>query len=119
MRYHTRLLVLPMAIAVAMPATFQAQTNDFTMSNRWNRLVAQFYADASASRRAARATAAAAHDSVALRRIAMTQPPLTFLVYTPLRSTVRCGEFCEREQERFGGRRGRERVGRRAYRDVR
>ncbi|HVD60179.1 MAG TPA: vanadium-dependent haloperoxidase [Gemmatimonadaceae bacterium] len=84
MRYHTRLLVLPMAIAVAMPATFQAQTNDFTMSNRWNRLVAQFYADASASRRAARATAAAAHDSVALRKIAMTQPPLTFLVYTPL-----------------------------------
>src|SRR4029079_16823423 len=84
MRYHTRLLVLPMAIAVAMPATFQAQTNDFTMSNRWNRLVLKFSADASASRRAARATAAAAHDSVALRRIAMTQPPLTFLVYTPL-----------------------------------
>lgn len=84
MRYSTRMLVLPMAIALVMPATSKAQTNDLTISNRWNRLVARFYDEASASRRAARAAAAAAHDSVALRRIAMTQPPLTFLVYTPL-----------------------------------
>jgi membrane-associated phospholipid phosphatase len=73
-----------MAIAVAMPAAFQAQTNDLTMSNRWNRLVARFYDEANASRKAARAAASAAHDSAALRRIAMTPPPITYLVYTPL-----------------------------------
>ena len=52
------------------------------VSVRWNRLVPRLVDEAAARRRAARR--AAAGDSAALRRIAQTQPPILFRVYTLL-----------------------------------
>ncbi len=90
MRIPTRLLVLPLLIAYPERAALGAQTAlsntqaDTALSVRWNRLVPKFFDEATASRRAARTAAAAAGDSAALRRIAQTQPPIPFRVYTLL-----------------------------------
>ncbi len=91
MRIPTRLLALPLLIvspemsvlaAQAGPAT--AQVTDTAVSVRWNRLVPKLVDEASARRRAARTAATAAGDSVTLRRLAMTPPPILFRVYTLL-----------------------------------
>ncbi|HYN81860.1 MAG TPA: vanadium-dependent haloperoxidase [Gemmatimonadaceae bacterium] len=95
MRFPTRLLVLPLLIAYPQravpgapvqpaPAPTRAAADSVTVSVRWNRLVRRFADEAAASRRAARAAAAAAKDSAALHRIAQTQPPMLFRVYTLL-----------------------------------
>jgi hypothetical protein len=65
-------------------ATARAVADSIPVSVRWNRLVPRFVDEAAANRRAARATATAAGDSAALRRIAQTQPPYLFRVYTLL-----------------------------------
>jgi hypothetical protein len=54
------------------------------VSVRWNRLVPGLVDENIARRRAARKAAAAAGDSAALRRLAQTQPPVLFRVYTLL-----------------------------------
>lgn len=91
MRIHTRLLVLPLFIVSpqlgalsAQVAPARAGTDTGSVSVRWNRLVPRIVDEATARRRAARAAAAAAGDSVALRRLAMTPPPIPFRVYTLL-----------------------------------
>ena len=93
MRSTTRLLVLPLLIvyperaglgAQIQPAhaAAQALADSIPVSVRWNRLVPGLVDEATARRRAARR--AAAGDSAALRRIAQTQPPILFRVYTLL-----------------------------------
>lgn len=90
MRFSTRLLVIPLLIAAPAYAMLGAQdassqrADSGAVTIRWNRLVPRFGAEASAARRAARAAAAAIGDSAALRRIAMTPPPILFRVYTLL-----------------------------------
>src|SRR5688572_25856203 len=95
MRFATQLLVLPFVMAYPQRAVLnapaqpahaptRAAADSTTVSVRWNRLVPRFADEAAASRRAARAAAAAAKDSAALRRIAQTQPPMLFRVYTLL-----------------------------------
>ena len=94
MRIPTPLLVLPLLIVypprVVPSARLQTpQANataaaDTTESVRWNRLVPRIVDEASARRRAARAAAKAAGDSAALRRIAQSQLPILFRVYTLL-----------------------------------
>src|SRR5687768_355241 len=95
MRFSTPLLVLPFLTAYPEPAMVSvpvhpahaataAAADSTTISVRWNRLVPRFAGEAAASRRAARAAATAAKDSAALRRIAQTQPPMLFRVYTLL-----------------------------------
>jgi hypothetical protein len=68
--------------AQTQPARAVADTT--TVSVRWNRLVPKFVDEAAASRRAARKAATVAGDSAALSRIAQTQPPFLFRVYTLL-----------------------------------
>ena len=93
MRFPTRLLVLPLLIGYPERAVLSAQVqpahaptraavDSIPVSVRWNRLVPRFVDEATASRRAARK--AAAGDSAALRRIAQTQPPILFRVYSLL-----------------------------------
>jgi len=88
MRFHARLLVLPLLVGFPERSLLNAQvkpaaaTANVAVSVRWNRLAPKFADEAAASRRAARA--AAAGDSAALRRIAQVQPPLQFRVYTLL-----------------------------------
>ena len=93
MRFPTRLLLLPLLIGYPGRAIINAQvqfvhastratTDNIPVSVRWNRLVPKFVDEAAASRRAARK--AAAGDSAALRRIAQTQPPILFRVYSLL-----------------------------------
>ena len=95
MRIHTQLLVLPLLIlyperaALTAPiqlahAATQAPADSGPVSVRWNRLVPRLVDENAASRRAAQSAATAAHDSAALRRIAMTPPPILFRVYTLL-----------------------------------
>src|SRR5213593_2458773 len=84
MRFTTRLLVLPLLIGYPHRAVLKAQVQVAPVSVRWNRLVPKFVDEATASRRAARKSAAAAGDSVALRRIAQTPPTILFRLYTPL-----------------------------------
>ena len=91
MRIHTRLLVLPLFIVSPQLSALSAQgaperagADTVSASVRWNRLVPRLVDEATARRRAARAAAAAAKDSVALRRLAMTPPPILFRVYTLL-----------------------------------
>jgi hypothetical protein len=93
MRIPTPLLVLPMLIvypqrmvpSALLPAHASATAaSDTTESVRWNRLVPRIVDEASARRRAARAAAKAAGDSAALRRIAQSQLPILFRVYTLL-----------------------------------
>jgi membrane-associated phospholipid phosphatase len=90
MRIHTRLLLLPLLIAYprgVLTAQIQpahAATESMPASVRWNRLVPRLVDENAARRRAARKAAAAAGDSAALRRIAQTQPPILFRVYTLL-----------------------------------
>src|SRR5688572_1171644 len=94
MRFPTKLLVFPLLIAYPERTVFTAPVQpahaptraaaDSTTVVRWNRLVPTFAGEAAASRRAARAAATAAKDSAALRRIAQTQPPMLFRVYTLL-----------------------------------
>ncbi|HUQ20786.1 MAG TPA: vanadium-dependent haloperoxidase [Gemmatimonadaceae bacterium] len=85
MRLH-RLLFVAMLIGFSKPATSIAQADGKHMpvSVRWNRLVPGFLDQLAVSRQAARKAAAAAGDSAALRRIAMTPPPFLFRVYTLL-----------------------------------
>src|SRR5688572_15876318 len=82
MRIPTRLLLLPLVMALPSPAAVTADSATVTV--RWNGLVTRFVEEAAASRRAARAAATAAGDSAALRRIAQTQPPLLMRVYALL-----------------------------------
>ena len=93
MRFPTPLLVLPLVIGFPeraalsepvkpAPAPAWAPSDSIPVSVRWNRLVPRFVDEAAAIRRAART--AAAGDSTALRRIAQTQPPMLFRVYTIL-----------------------------------
>lgn len=90
MRFSTRLLVIPLFIAAPVHAPLGAQdassrpADSGAVTIRWNRLVPRFGAEASAARRAARATAATVGDSATLRRIAQTPPPILFRVYTLL-----------------------------------
>jgi len=95
MRIPTRLLVLPLLILYPGSAALTAQTqlahaatrapaDSDPVSVRWNRLVPRLVDETAARRRAARSAATAAHDSAALRRIAMTPPPILFRVYTLL-----------------------------------
>ncbi|MFN2637730.1 MAG: vanadium-dependent haloperoxidase [Gemmatimonadaceae bacterium] len=84
MRIPAPLLMVPLLIAYPERARLSAQTPTDTIqaSVRWNRLVPRLVDENTASRRAARRAAAAAHDSAALRRIAMSPPPILFRVYT-------------------------------------
>ncbi|MEO5818808.1 MAG: vanadium-dependent haloperoxidase [Gemmatimonadaceae bacterium] len=93
MRLSTRLLLLPLTIGVPAHAALNAQdkpvavltraaADSIPVSVRWNRLVPRFVDENIASRRAARL--AAGNDSAALRRIALTPPPILFRVYTLL-----------------------------------
>jgi hypothetical protein len=94
MRITTRLLLLPLLIAYPQSAGLGAQIQvahastraaaDTPVTIRWNRLVPKFVDENTASRSAARSAAKAAGDSAALRRIAMSQPPILFRVYTLL-----------------------------------
>ena len=86
MRIPSRLLVLPLLIVNPERAVLNAQApaDGTPVSVRWNRLVPKIIDEAAASRQAARRAAAAAGDSVALRRIAMTPPPILFRVYSLL-----------------------------------
>ena len=95
MRFPTRLLVLPLLVGYPARAALTAPVrpahsptpaaaDTIPVSVRWNRLVPQFVDEAAAARTAARTAAAAAHDSVALRRIAQTPPPFLFRIYTLL-----------------------------------
>ena len=86
MRIAARLLALPLLIIYPGRATLNAQTPtaDTTVTVRWNRLVPKIVDENAASRRAARKAAAAAGDSVAVRRIAQTPPPFLFRVYSLL-----------------------------------
>jgi len=83
MRIPTRLLVLSLLILYPERALLSAQApaDGTPVSVRWNRLVPKIIDEAAASRQAARRAAAAAGDSVALRRIAMTPPPILFRIY--------------------------------------
>jgi len=92
MRFSIPLLAVPL-IGLAASATMNAQAkpapadhrmtaDSIPVAVRWNRLVPVFTEQASASRRAARK--AAASDSAALRRIAQTQLPMPFRLYTLL-----------------------------------
>ena len=97
MRIPTRLLAIPLLFVCTEPLVLSAQfapsvatapaADRSSVSVRWNRLVPRFVDEAAASRRAARAAATAAGDSAALRRIAQTQPPFLFRVYTLLSVT--------------------------------
>lgn len=93
MRFPAPLLLLSLSIGQPAAAALGAQTNpaaatartaaeNTPVTVRWNWLVPGFADQAAASRRAARI--AAAGDSAALRRIAMTPPPILFRVYTLL-----------------------------------
>jgi hypothetical protein len=84
MRFPTQLLVLSLVIGFPERAVLSAQTaaDDIPVTVRWNRLVPRFVDENAAARRAARS--AAAGDSAALRRIAQTQPPILFRVYSLL-----------------------------------
>ncbi|HMF88326.1 MAG TPA: hypothetical protein VK575_09615, partial [Gemmatimonadaceae bacterium] len=94
MRIPTRLLALSMLSVSAELSVLHAQSapaataqpvaDNVPVSVRWNRLVPKLVDEAAANRRAARAAATAAGDSAALRRIAQTQPPFLFRVYTLL-----------------------------------
>ena len=85
MRILTPLLVLPLLSAPLGAAHASAPAAaDTTESVRWNRLVPAILDEATARRRAARAAAKAAGDSAALRRIAQSQLPILFRVYTLL-----------------------------------
>ena len=101
MRLPTRLLALPLLVAnpqrealsaPVLPPLPQEQVaaDSIPVSVRWNRLVPRFADEAVATRNAARAAAAAAHDSAALRRIAQTPPPFLFRVY-PLLAVAKYG----------------------------
>jgi PAP2 superfamily len=93
MRILTRLSLLPTLI-LALPrlalgaqgvptvAPPPAAADSVAVTVRWNRLVPVIADEAAARRRAARA--AAKGDSVALRRLAQTPPPILFRVYTLL-----------------------------------
>ncbi|HST08010.1 MAG TPA: vanadium-dependent haloperoxidase [Gemmatimonadaceae bacterium] len=89
-RLLTFTLLLAWGESAALPARAQTSprdplaTADASSSVRWNRLVPVFADQLAGSRRAARKAAAATGDSVALRRIAMTPPPILFRVYTLL-----------------------------------
>jgi hypothetical protein len=92
MRFSTPLLAVPLiGLAVTAELTAQAKpassglqvtADTIPVAVRWNRLVPGFTEQAAARRRAARK--AAAGDSAALRRIAQTQLPMPFRVYTLL-----------------------------------
>jgi hypothetical protein len=84
MRFPTQLLVLSLVIGFPERAVLSAQTaaDDIPVTVRWNRLVPRFVDENAVARRAARS--AAAGDSAALRRIAQTQPPILFRVYSLL-----------------------------------
>ncbi len=92
MRFPTPLLALPLLIGYPPRAVLSAPVEpahaptpaavDSVSVVRWNRLVPRFVDEAAASRGAARK--AAAGDSAALRRIAQTQPPILFRVYSLL-----------------------------------
>ena len=95
MRISTRLFVLPLLIVYPERAVLNAQVQTAHASAkaaaegtptsvRWNRLVPTLVDESAARRRAARSAAAAAGDSATLRRIAQTQPPVLFRVYTLL-----------------------------------
>jgi len=90
MRITTRLLLLPLLIAypraglTAQTQPAYAAADSMPASVRWNRLVPRLVDENTGRRRAARKAAAAAGDSAALRRIAQTQPPILFRVYTLL-----------------------------------
>jgi hypothetical protein len=90
MRIPTPLLLLPLLIVYPARAELAAQSQparaaaDTPVTIRWNRLVPKLVDENTASRRAARRAATAAGDSVALRRLAMNQPPILFRVYTLL-----------------------------------
>src|SRR2546423_9972357 len=95
MRIPTRLVVLPFLVlypqravlnAQLHPAYAAAHTPDDSVqtSVRWNRLVPRLVDENAPNRRAARSAAKAAGDSVPLRRIAQTPPPILFRVYTLL-----------------------------------
>lgn len=95
MRIPTLSLLLPALIVLPERAVLSAQvapaaaarratTDSTTVSVRWNRLVPRLVDEATARRRAARTSATAAGDSAALRRLAMTPPPILFRVYTLL-----------------------------------
>jgi hypothetical protein len=91
MRTTTRLLLLPLLIVYPQRAGLGAQiqpahaaADSMPASVRWNRLVPRLVGENAARRRAARKAATGAGDSAALRRIAQTQPPILFRVYTLL-----------------------------------
>lgn len=84
MPLRTRLLTIPLILGFAAHTSAQTKADKVPVSVRWNRLVPKFVDEAAAARSAARKAAALAHDSVALRRIAMTPPPFLFRVYTVL-----------------------------------
>src|SRR3954462_11705980 len=92
MRIPTRLLVVPLIIAVsnsgavaqrqqASPSPQAGAAND-PVSVRWNRLVPTFVDQNAANRRTVRAAAKAAGDTATLRRLAQNQPPFLFRIYT-------------------------------------
>ena len=92
MRFSTPLLAVQLiglaataqltAQAKPAPARLHVTADTIPVAVRWNRLVPGFTEEAAARRRAARK--AAAGDSAALRRIAQTQLPMPFRVYTLL-----------------------------------
>ena len=93
MRFPTPLLVFPLLLTyperallnvTTSPVKTETAEENTPVSVRWNRLVPKLVDENAASRRAARAAATAAKDSAALRRIAMTQPPILFRVYSLL-----------------------------------
>jgi membrane-associated phospholipid phosphatase len=94
MRIPTYLLLLPLLAVYPARAPLNAQVqfantgvtaeDSGTVSVRWNRLVPKLVDQNTASRRAARRAATAAHDSATLRRLAMSPPPFLFTVYTLL-----------------------------------
>ena len=88
MRTLTKALLLPLLVAPIRALEAQDSNRDKTLatetapvSARWNRLIPVFMSQAAANRRAARA--AAAGDSATLKRIAQTQLPMTFNLFTP------------------------------------
>ncbi|HEY6088215.1 MAG TPA: vanadium-dependent haloperoxidase [Gemmatimonadaceae bacterium] len=91
MRITTQLFVLPLLFAYPERALLNAQVQPAQAaaesgptSVRWNRLVPRLVDENTARRRAARSAARAAGDSAALRRIAQSQPPILFRVYSLL-----------------------------------
>jgi membrane-associated phospholipid phosphatase len=93
MRIPTQLLVVPLVMAFSgsaavtaraqqAPTSAHAGTAGESISVRWNRLVPTFIDQNAASRRATRAAAKAAGDTATLRRLAQSQPPFLFRVYT-------------------------------------